>query len=597
MDNLKSTAHWWVALAHLYELPSIDVDTFLRRVAGEGITFLTIQLPSLGKDVDRALITGEPLIITGRFGLKRGKRYPLFLQDLFERVFGDDGNIREECDPIHIRQIRQLAYLYYKMEVDYDEDTLESARRGFIVRDRELTKEISWKSPELRRARGLIAHVLAGLNPLHAQPRHGSGAVANRLPNHDKYHIVRFIPRLNAVFEYGDYFFYNHTHLADELDSFLDWEEIEEPHARLVSVPKDSRGPRLICCEPSEFQYVQQGLMSLLYDRVETHKMTAGYVNFTDQTINKRLARESSVHQDLATLDLKDASDRVRWDVVQHLFPREWVNAFDACRTRYVTVGKDTVGPLRKFAPMGSAVCFPVEALVFWALLKGKFNVDVWVYGDDIILPTKHAERAIAYLEELDLLVNKQKSCYRSPFRESCGGDFYKGHDVGYVKVRKVVDNTVASHIAQCQFVNELTQRYTPALTTKFREHCDQLYGPHLRALWEYPNGYVHDVVDGNEISIATPFTLISDTVTLNSVFFKKRYDVDLQQHELLVPTIVTKEHVSSSSSPWRELHRRYAQFGNSTDDPFGGPFEHYQAGCYAVPKHCFQKFRWSPIS
>jgi hypothetical protein len=101
------------------------------------------------------------------------------------------------------------------------------------------------------------------------------------------------------------------------------------------------------------------------------------------------------------------------------------------------------VGPLEKFASMGSALCFPVEAMYFYtccvlALLK-RHNLPVsrsnilhvrrllYVYGDDIIVPSTDAVFVLDYLQRYNCKVNATKSFWTGKFRESCGVDAYDG--------------------------------------------------------------------------------------------------------------------------------------------------------------------------
>jgi len=102
---------------------------------------------------------------------------------------------------------------------------------------------------------------------------------------------------------------------------------------------------------------------------------------------------------------------------------------------------------------MGSAVCFPVEAMVFCTLVflgiqdrlnrrltkkdVESFLGQVRVYGDDIIVPVDCVGSVIARLESFGLKVNMRKSFWNGKFRESCGGDFYDGLDVTPVRVRR----------------------------------------------------------------------------------------------------------------------------------------------------------------
>jgi hypothetical protein len=100
----------------------------------------------------------------------------------------------------------------------------------------------------------------------------------------------------------------------------------------------------------------------------------------------------------------------------------------------------------KKFAPMGSALCFPVECIIFAAIVE--YAIDragdppkrslYCVYGDDIVVETEYAEGVISALEEFGFTVNRDKSFYTIThlnFRESCGGEFLFGDDVAPVRI------------------------------------------------------------------------------------------------------------------------------------------------------------------
>jgi hypothetical protein len=109
--------------------------------------------------------------------------------------------------------------------------------------------------------------------------------------------------------------------------------------------------------------------------------------------------------------------------------------------------------PLQKFASMGSALTFPIEAMVFCTIAivgcLGLSNTtptiasikrlvgSVRVYGDDIIVPADKAEDVIVALETFGFVVNRHKSFWTGSFRESCGKEYFHGHDVSVVKVRE----------------------------------------------------------------------------------------------------------------------------------------------------------------
>jgi len=103
---------------------------------------------------------------------------------------------------------------------------------------------------------------------------------------------------------------------------------------------------------------------------------------------------------------------------------------------------------------MGSALCFPFEAIVFTTVIFAgieralnrqltKKDVKsmlgkVRVYGDDIIVPVEFVSSVIASLEAFGLKVNVNKSFWTGKFRESCGKDYYNGSDVSIVRVRSM---------------------------------------------------------------------------------------------------------------------------------------------------------------
>lgn len=98
-----------------------------------------------------------------------------------------------------------------------------------------------------------------------------------------------------------------------------------------------------------------------------------------------------------------------------------------------------------KFAPMGNALTFPVEELVFGSEcqviqeeMTGVTDRPLWsVYGDDIIVPVEWYDTLVEYLSALGFIVNKDKSFSTGFFRESCGKEYFHGKDVSplYFKV------------------------------------------------------------------------------------------------------------------------------------------------------------------
>ena len=149
------------------------------------------------------------------------------------------------------------------------------------------------------------------------------------------------------------------------------------------------------------------------------------------------MARRASLNLDHATIDLSEASDSVSWDLVEYvLHGTKLLECLRNTLTEGVLMPDGATYKLRKFAPMGSALCFPVECLIFLgiALLACKrmaVRPSVGVYGDDIIVPGEAEEEITFLLGHFGFLVNDKKSFwYNERFKESCGGEYFDGIDI-----------------------------------------------------------------------------------------------------------------------------------------------------------------------
>jgi len=287
-------------------------------------------------------------------------------------------------------------------------------------------------------------------------PRHGPGATADRIKGNRKYDHKQWTHRLEEIFPSGEYLFPSWSHFCDhEGDVDIVDPGLEIP-VRVIGVPKTLKTPRIIAVEPLCMQYAQQGLLRELVSSITRHDTLGALVGFLDQVPNQELAKEGSRKGSLATLDLSEASDRVSNRLVASLvksFP--WVSqALDATRSRHADVPGHGVIPLAKYASMGSALCFPIEAMVFLTIVLVGIEEElnrplthkdikslvgkVRVYGDDIIVPVEYVHTVVGRLEDFGLKVNHDKSFWTGKFRESCGKEYYDGHDVSIVKVRRM---------------------------------------------------------------------------------------------------------------------------------------------------------------
>lgn len=437
-----------------------DLATLRNRVEHEGSSFLQITLPDFGGDFDSALQFGQ--IGTSHFrSFKKCKGIPAFLQGILCQVFDrQTGKILDKPDTQAISAIRQICFTFKKVKEPTTPEREAAALETFVKdelifdepldpTDVNLFKEVSDV---------LWVNVLGreiDLNTL--TPGHGPGAVAEQLKHNAKYSFKRWHERLEPYFPaYPNLVGTSNPDVGSQrLEEVTFVEEADEQPVRVITVPKTSKKPRIIAIEPACMQFTQQALKRWLYATLESSVMTAGHINFTDQRINRYLAMESSVTGWFATLDLSSASDRVPRDLALSMFDcnPDLRDAIDACRSRRAQIGEDGVQiHLKKFASMGSALCFPVEAMYFYticiaALIRHyrlpvtycsvyDMSRKVYVYGDDIVVPTDAAAAVSETLHKYYCKVNTSKSYLRGKFRESCGMDAFDGADVTPVYVR-----------------------------------------------------------------------------------------------------------------------------------------------------------------
>lgn len=213
--------------------------------------------------------------------------------------------------------------------------------------------------------------------------------------------------------------------------------------SRLATVPKNEDTVRTIAIEPSGNMALQLAAGKYL----EGALRSVGLDITTQQPKNKALACGGSISNGLATIDLKSASDMISIELVRLLLPKDWFDLLMAIRSPEMVLPDDRVLQLNMISTMGNGFTFPLMTLILAALIygfraqRGGPNLFIdWtqtaVYGDDIIIPVDEYLPFTEVLVGAGLIVNYDKSFSDGPFRESCGGDYYKGYDVTpfYVK-------------------------------------------------------------------------------------------------------------------------------------------------------------------
>lgn len=481
--------------AVLLDLPpatfSRDVLTLEKRLAGEGESFLTKTLPAFGKIFDLALQERMPFVQS--YFKRRGKGcvLPHFLFGLTRRVFDDEGKLLQHPCIKSIRLIRQLCFWFKKLEKGYSDESLQQAASDLKEIDASLPDDATLHHDrDLARAKGLVRILFRKLDIRNLCFSHGPGAVAGGEDLARKRAARTAYESLERVFRPIPTFF-SLREAAENYKRITTRRRAQHGVSRIEFVEKDSSGPRVIGLEPAEYMWVQQGIKTLMYSYLEKHKLTKGHVNFTDQTINRA---KTADWERFATLDMSKASDRNSLALVKYLFKgtRLWP-LLEASRSPAARLPSGETIYFRKFAPMGSATCFPVQATVYWALavsiLVGQgypFNLalrHVFVYGDDLVVPRDYAAAIMSGFERYALKMNLDKSCLTGKFRESCGLDAYDGQDVTPVRLRKgYPTRDISSFVPLVKHANNLTRRGYLAAGTCFRETALRNF-PQLREL------------------------------------------------------------------------------------------------------------------
>lgn len=446
-----------------------DINTVRRRYEHEGLSFLTITLPDLGKAIQKWLDQGQVGSVTsfktGRGGL------PLFLGGFLGRVFDrNTGALLDEPCEDSIIALRQLTLMFGKIELPCSPSRVRKAFRQFVECEqdvRQVDKELTERDlAEFQRISNLLfsetfTQMERDLHYGQILPKHGPGAVADKLTSNGKYRLRTWTRRLEEVFPSYEYLIPNH-HFLDEMDEVNVLEPDAEMPVRVITVPKTLKTPRIIAIEPACMQYMQQGLLQCWRSAYSRDELLVRLLGIDDQTPNQRMAREGSVNCRTATLDLSEASDRVSNQLVRRMVS-QWPllsRAIDATRSRRAEVPEHGVIRLAKYASMGSALCFPMEAMVFTTLIflgiQKSLNAtltrkdikslsdSVRVFGDDLIVPVDHVLSVVQTLEHFGARVGLDKSFWTGRFRESCGKEYFNGTDVSLVRVRQALPYTTA---------------------------------------------------------------------------------------------------------------------------------------------------------
>lgn len=248
---------------------------------------------------------------------------------------------------------------------------------------------------------------------------------------------------------------------------------------KVVFVPKDAKTLRGIAIEPSFDTWIQLGIGGLMRDRLALYG-----VNLDSQETNRDLARYGSLTGKVATVDLVMASDTAAKLVIDSQFPADWLVAMKSCRSTGWRAGGNS-GTYHKFSSMGNGYTFEMETVLFYAIARSiaeDMSLPSWevnVFGDDITIGVEGVPLLTKVLSFFGFTVNTSKSYSAGPFRESCGKDYFLGHNVRPYFMRSMlrdVHDLMKTHngFLRGHVKLQATARYV----RRFAAPDEVLYGP-----------------------------------------------------------------------------------------------------------------------
>lgn len=358
---------------------------------------------------------------------------------------------------------KKLAYV--------DESFNSTAFRGWIDVEQKLS-QLTFSEHDLDSLSTIVSVVLGDVEVDHLLPRHGPGMVADR----DIKDVVAKVTKLRIDKKLAYVFHRERPYWTAEMGFGASHAEehisVQPLPSRIKFVPKDVTKSRTICMEPVGYMYYQQEVLRWLGQAMKRSYISR-FVDMNDQGRNQHAALISSITGAGDTLDLSSASDSVSVDLVRGVFsktPRLKLLLL-ATRSSAVETPDGAVRPVKKFAPMGSAVCFPTQCIIFTAVclysymsVQKGLSTGAWtcsredvlemlqdnlqrgysvagaytrrylppvVFGDDIIVDSRCTRDVVTTLSRLGFSINESKSFTGAQsFRESCGVFALAGEDV-----------------------------------------------------------------------------------------------------------------------------------------------------------------------
>jgi hypothetical protein len=459
----------------------------VKRTKAEGLRFVTSTLANLSKHILLCIENGRwtPLKFGGKSSplkTKGAERYTWFIHDELSSIFSGDG----DC-AYNLMRVRQLCEYFYKLALPAGPEAQKSAEEDFLQTDLSLSFDRSFAE----QVRVVAENHLRGfkaltLDQVLKESRYGPGTFSG-YQSYNGSTLQEKKDNLDGCFPegkkaYSGFYRSRKTSITSSLylpkggyrlvvnpetirlseligtSAFVFNTWRYECKKRLTQyspqcttsevlfVPKNADTERVIVREPAHNIYAQMGFHNSARRAIQ--RDTGGCVQFDSQERFRDLAESSSVTREYATLDLSKASDSVSLGLALTVFRNfpSFIGMVRHFRTSQCTLPSGRVHNLRKLAGMGSGFTFPIMAAIIYCTVlacintrdRKQYQQRIFVFGDDIIVPTEIAKQASQALRRVGLTVNVSKSYVDSYFRESCGGDYFHGQAVAPVRLKQL---------------------------------------------------------------------------------------------------------------------------------------------------------------
>ena len=480
-----------------------------------------------------------------------------------------------------------LDYLYtflnFGKKLDYVDEAFHTAAfRDWLGVEKRLD-DLVLQDTDISALRTIIYTALPPFEWQDLRPKFGPGSVQERgvRGRIDKLRSLRYDPLIDRFLLRGHIGKYGFgadqgiqiSKVIPDPDSWTPARGISSRSSKLMFVPKNLKISRSICMEPNTLMFFQQAVLAEEL-RLLKHSAYSVFIDIADQTKNQVLSQAGSLTSEIDTIDLSAASDSVSLDLVKRVFPRSWLIPMLATRSKDVILPNGDLMTVKKFAPMGSALCFPTQCIIFasvcvYAACLYAYEVEHidiafldWltpsvirrviglfqsspgyyprhfqpcsVYGDDICVDRRLTPIVNSILSRLGFVVNESKSFVGSQaFRESCGKFYMSGNDITplYFRIKDIRRKLCAEHVVS--HVHLANEAYLKGYKSLYRFLRASI------ATWECEPRFK----DKTSAYNAIPYVSNSDTFGIlarepQNKHLRKRENKDYQRTEQRVWTI-----------------------------------------------------------